>query len=429
MKKYNLFLLSLISVFLFLNYANALNSNLIGTWQGKLEVPGQHLRILFHCSLDENNQLIAQMDSPDQGAKGIPVNSVLYSDGEVLFSVKSIGGEYTGKLQDGDNNIEGTWKQSGYEFPLNLKKGTIEPVTRFQKESGKTSIVDSDVILETPTGKLFGTLEIPNIDPPFPVALIIAGSGPTDRDGNNPRLKNNSLKMLANELLKNGIATLRYDKRGIGKSKNAGLKESSLRFENYIEDANGWSDFLEQDSRFGDIVIIGHSEGSLIGMISSQQKNVAKFISIAGAGQSADKILKEQLMKQPQAVWEQASPILTKIVKGDTVENVPPMLNSIFRPSVQPYMISWIKYDPQKEIAELEKPVLIIHGTTDIQVSLADADRLAKANPQAEKQIIDGMNHIMKEAELERQKNLQTYSQPELPLKTGLGKIIVDFIK
>jgi len=429
MKKYNLFLLSLISVFLILNYANASDNKLIGTWQGNLDVSGQPLRILFHCSLDENNQLIAKMDSPDQGAKGIPVSSVLYKDGDVLFSVESIGGVYTGKLQDGDKNIKGTWKQGGYELPLNLKKSTIEPIARSRKKSAKTSKVDSDVILETPTGKLFGTLEIPNIDPPFPVALIIAGSGPTDRDGNNPRLKNNSLKMLANELLKNGIATLRYDKRGIGKSKNAGLKESDLRFENYIEDANGWCDFLEQDGRFGDIIIIGHSEGSLIGMISSQQKNVAKFISIAGAGQSADKILKEQLLKQPQVVWEQASPILGKIVNGDIVENVPPMLNSLFRPSVQPYMMSWFKYDPQKEIAKLEKPVLIIHGTTDIQVSLADADRLAKANPQAEKQIIDGMNHIMKEAELERQKNIQTYSQPGLPLKKGLGKIIVDFIK
>ncbi len=169
------------------------------------------------------------------------------------------------------------------------------------------------VILKTGTGKLEGTLLIPEAKVTIPVALIIAGSGPTDRDGNNPMMKNNSLKMLATELLKNGIASLRYDKRGISKSKNAGLKESDLRFENYIEDTEGWIEFLKQDKRFCEIIVIGHSEGSLIGIIASQQKNVAKFISIAGAGQSADKTIREQLEAQPLIVLEQASPILDKL--------------------------------------------------------------------------------------------------------------------
>lgn len=285
------------------------------------------------------------------------------------------------------------------------------------------------VTLKTETGDLEGTLLIPETDKVIPVAFIIAGSGPTDRDGNNPMMKNNSLKMLASELSNNEIASLRYDKRGIANSKNAGLKESDLRFENYIEDAEGWIDFLKQDNRFGDIIVIGHSEGSLIGMIASQQENVAKFISIAGPGQSADKTITEQLKSQPPIVLEQSSPILNKLVQGETVENVPPMLNSLFRPSVQPYMISWFKYDPQKEIAKLEKPVLIIQGSTDIQVSVKDAEKLAKANQNAGKQIIKGMNHIMKEAELDRQKNIQTYNQPELPLIPELIKVIVDFIK
>jgi alpha-beta hydrolase superfamily lysophospholipase len=242
-------------------------------------------------------------------------------------------------------------------------------------------------------------------------------------------MKNNSLKMLAKELMLNGIATLRYDKRGIGESKNARTNESDLRFENYIEDAEGWISLLEQDNRFGDIIIIGHSEGSLIGMVASQHNNVSKYISIAGCGQTADKIIKEQLKSQPPLVLEKALPILAKLVDGETVENVPQMLNSLFRPSIQPYMISWIKYNPKEEIAKLEKPVLIIQGTTDIQVSTEDAERLANANPKAKKQMIDGMNHIMKEAALDRQKNIQTYNQPELPLKSELINIIVDFIK
>ena len=285
------------------------------------------------------------------------------------------------------------------------------------------------VTLTTESGTLEGTLLIPETKAMIPAALIIAGSGPTDRDGNNPMMKNNSLKMLSTELLKNGISTLRYDKRGIGKSKNAGLKESDLRFENYIEDAKGWIKFLKHNKGFDQIIVIGHSEGSLIGMIASQEKDVDKFISIAGVGQSADKTIREQLKAQPAIVLEQSTPILNKLIQGKMVKNVPPMLTSLFRPSVQPYLISWFKYDPQKEIAKLKKPVLIVQGSTDIQVSVKDADKLAKANQKAKKQIIKGMNHFLKEAELDRQKNIQTYNQPELPLKTELIKVLIDFIK
>jgi len=149
------------------------------------------------------------------------------------------------------------------------------------------------VILNTETGNIEGTLMMPPSNPTKTIALIIAGSGPTDRDGNNPAMKNNSLKMLAIELNKNGIASLRYDKRGIGKSMQAGLKEADLRFENYVNDAKKWTVYLKNKLKFNNIIVIGHSEGSLIGMIASQNNIVSKFISIAGAGQSADKIIRE----------------------------------------------------------------------------------------------------------------------------------------
>ncbi len=285
------------------------------------------------------------------------------------------------------------------------------------------------VHLETKTGTLEGSLIVPEGETGIPVALIIAGSGPTDRDGNNPAMKNNSLKLLATGLLKNGIASLRYDKRAIGQSSEAGLKEGDLRFEHYIEDAKGWIEFLRIDKRFRQIIVIGHSEGSLIGMVASHEKDVDKFISIAGAGQSVNKILKEQLKAQPPEVLDIALPIIDKLVKGETVSNVNPMLYSLFRPSVQPYMISWFKYDPIKEIAKLKIPVLIIQGSTDIQVSEKDAKMLALANQKSEKKIIKGMNHIFKEVELDRIKNLQTYNQPELPIKPELIKVIDAFIK
>jgi len=288
---------------------------------------------------------------------------------------------------------------------------------------------EEEITLETKTGDIKGSLLIPSVLEKTAVVLIIAGSGPTDRNGNNPMMTNNSLKMLAKELQKNGIASVRYDKRGIGESKNSGLQESDLRFEHYVKDVEQWIKLLKENVRFSDVIVLGHSEGSLIGMIASQKNEVKKFISVAGVGISAGDILRQQLKVQPQFVLNQSLPIIEKLENGEIEENVPQMLYSLFRPSVQPYMISWFKYDPQKEIAKLDKPILIIQGTTDIQVSVSDADKLALANNKSQKQIIEGMNHILKEAKADRQKNIQTYSIPDLPLKKELIEVIVNFIE
>lgn len=282
--------------------------------------------------------------------------------------------------------------------------------------------------LKTQTGEIEGTLAMPDSNLPVPVVLIIAGSGPTDRDGNNPVMKNNSLKMLSAELAKKGIASLRYDKRGIAKSQPAGIKEADLRFEMYINDAADWIKLLVQNKKFSQVVVIGHSEGSLIGMVASQDPKVAKFISLAGAGQAADQIIREQLKAQPPFVLEQSTPILDELVKGNTVENVPPMLNALFRPSVQPYMISWFKFDPQIEIAKIKKPVLIVQGTTDIQVSVDDAKRLQAAKTDAKMVLVEGMNHIFKNAEADQMKNMQTYNQPDLPINAELIDVIYKFV-
>ena len=288
---------------------------------------------------------------------------------------------------------------------------------------------EEEITLKTKTGDIKGSLLVPSNSEKASVVLIISGSGPTDRNGNNPNMTNNSLMMLANELKKNGIASLRFDKRGIGESTSSGMQESDLRFENYVNDVKGWVDLLKESNKFSKIIVLGHSEGSLIGMIASQKAEVEKFISVAGAGNSAGDIIREQLKAQPAFVLNQSLPIIEKLENGEREENVPQMLYALFRPSVQPYMISWFKYDPQIEIAKLNKPVLIVQGTTDIQVSVLDADKLASANNKAQKQIIEGMNHILKEAEMDRLKNIQTYSMPDLPLKKPLIEIIVKFIE
>lgn len=287
---------------------------------------------------------------------------------------------------------------------------------------------ESVVTLDTGTGLLEGTLLISSAPDSTSVALIIAGSGPTDRNGNNPRMTNNSLRMLAHGLSEAGISSVRYDKRGIAKSKKAGPKESDLRFENYIDDASSWINYLSEQDRFKEIIVIGHSEGALIGMVASKHDAVRKFISLAGPGRNLDEIIREQLREQPPKLLEQTTPILDKLKQGELVDDVPKALKALFRPSVQPYLISQLKYDPAVEIAKLSKPVLVVQGTTDIQITEKDADLLAGNNDNASKVVIDGMNHVLKSASTDRKSNLKTYNEPDLPISPALLDAVEQFL-
>ena len=283
------------------------------------------------------------------------------------------------------------------------------------------------IVLETPTGNIEGTLLVPSKEH-SPLVLIIAGSGPTDRDGNNISLQNNSLKMIAQGLYMNDIASFRFDKRGISRSAAAGMSEEDLRFEHYIEDVQQWCSLLKEDSRFSSFIILGHSEGSLIGMIASQTVSPDKFISLAGPGFSMQATLRRQLADQPVYILSMSLPIIEQLEKGKTVDSVPPLINMLFRPSIQPYLISTFKYDPVIEISKVQSPALIVQGTTDIQIQVEDAKKLAAANSNSELVIIEGMNHILKEADANRFLNLRTYGDPNLELKQGLVEKITKFI-
>jgi pimeloyl-ACP methyl ester carboxylesterase len=285
----------------------------------------------------------------------------------------------------------------------------------------------SSVTLTTPTGTLSGTLTVPEGSARIPVALIIAGSGPTDRYGNSPMLpgRNNAYKQLAEALAADGVASLRYDKRGIAASRAAGATESALRFDMYADDAAAWIDELRRNGRFSRVIVIGHSEGSLIGMLAAKKAHADAFVSIAGVARRASDVLRDQLRPQigsMPALWEGSEFILGMLEKGTTVETLPaavvavPPVASLYRPSVQPYMISWLKYVPSQEIAALSMPVLLIQGTTDIQVAVEEAKALKAAKPDAELVLIEGMNHVMKTAPADRALNAATYSNPDLPI-------------
>lgn len=408
----------------FLTSLTMFGQDITGQWNGILKVQGIQLRIVFNI-IKTDNGYRSTMDSPDQGANGIPVTTTSFEHSILKLAVINAKIEYEGTLKE-NNNIIGNFMQAGQSFTMNLTREQIETVKAIRDSINKdTNFVETQLILQTKTGQIFGTLTTPKEFTKIPLALIIAGSGPTDRNCNGPMIKCDAYKKLAYRLAENNIASLRYDKRGIAESKAAMKNESDIRFDDYVNDAKEWIRTLKQDKRFSKVIVIGHSEGSLIGMIAATTAD--KFISIAGAGQSADKIIKEQLSAQPKEVQDLSYPIIDSLTKGKTVDNVNPMLNSLFRLSVQPYLISWFKYDPQIEIQKLIIPILIIQGTNDIQVTVADAKRLSKASPKANLILINKMNHIFRVVDGDRQANIASYNDASLPLADELVKDITSF--
>lgn len=287
------------------------------------------------------------------------------------------------------------------------------------------------VRLETPTGTLHGTLLLPAGGGPVPVALLVAGSGPTDRDGNSAVLpgRNNSLKLLAEGLAARGIASVRYDKRGIGESRSAAVSEAEVRFDHFVDDAAGWLRQLDADPRFTRVVVVGHSEGSLIGMLAAQRAPVDGVVSLAGPARRASDILRDQLRgRLPPELAERSEHILTRMEAGERVDSVPAPLMVLYRPSVQPFLASWMRYTPAEEVARLTVPVLIVQGTTDLQVPVEEARALQGALPAAKLTVVEEMNHVLKAVPADPARQQASYGDPALPLAPGLVEAIAGFI-
>ncbi len=291
--------------------------------------------------------------------------------------------------------------------------------------------VPEAVEMRTPTGTLHGALDLPAQKGPWPVVLIHAGSGPTDRDGNSAFTKNDCLKLVGQALAAEGYACLRIDKRAIGKSAGAAVKEEELRVTTYSDDVILWVKWLRADKRFGRVGFIGHSEGSLVGSLAAEAKFDA-FVSLCGAGRPFGTVIREQLKKNlPKEKFEAADAVLKELEAGREVKETPKDLAALFRPSVQPYLISMLKPDPAAELAKLKCPVLIVSGTTDIQVTEADSKALLAAKKEASGVRLKEMNHVLKEvvgtALLVQD---ASYKNPELPLHPKLiGELAGFFAK
>ncbi len=298
-------------------------------------------------------------------------------------------------------------------------------------------LVGEAIELNTDSGTLYGTIDLPAGNGPWPIVLIHPGSGPTDRDGNSrlstQTLSNDSLKLLGRGLASRGIAALRIDKRGVAASGKAVLKERDLRVETYVDDAAAWIALLRRDPRFGKFGIIGHSEGTLIGLMAAKKEKVDAIVCLCGLARPLQDVLRVQLKGAlPKELYEACEKIMVELAAGREVpeKDVPTSLTALFRPSVQPYLISEFQLDPAKIVAELTVPVLVVSGTADIQVTLEDGKRLAAAKPACTLLEIEGMNHVLKHAEKTgRLEQLPLYMDPSIPLEPKLLVGLEAFLK
>jgi pimeloyl-ACP methyl ester carboxylesterase len=297
-------------------------------------------------------------------------------------------------------------------------------------QAGTPVVLQRPISLDTGTGELFGTLLLPKSSSPVPVVLIIAGSGPTDRDGNNPDGgRNDSLKRLAVILAKHNIASVRYDKRGVAASKPATPDERDLSIEKYVADAQAWGRKLKADPRLGKLIVMGHSEGALVAALGAEQAGASAVISIAGTGRPVDQVVREQLQDRlPPPLLARSEELIEEMKAGKTDDNVPPVLEVVFRRSVQPYLISLFRQNPAKAFGKLTVPTLIIQGRNDMQVGVGDAELLHQAKPDSDIAIIDGMNHVLRIVPNDIKRQLASYKDPQLPLASEVSDRILKFI-
>jgi len=293
------------------------------------------------------------------------------------------------------------------------------------------SPVSTPVELASTPAALHGTLLTPE-GQTRAAAVILPGSGPTDRDGNSAQfgIRASTYRLLAEGLAERGVASIRIDKRGIGESAAAGPAEVDLRFNAYADDARAWA--AEAASKTGQPCawLIGHSEGALVALAGAANGDakICGLVLLSGAGRPAGDVLREQLTALPEPLKTCAYDALTELEAGRLVADPPAELAALFRPSVQPYLISWLALDPAKLAAAYDGPIFVGQGATDIQVSPADAEAIKVAQPRATLVVWDDVNHVLKPAPADRAANVATYMDPALPLAPDVVEAVANFM-
>ena len=287
---------------------------------------------------------------------------------------------------------------------------------------GFGQIKTEDILLKNDSIELPGTLSY--TEEGTPLVIWIHGSGNIDRNGNQlPYVKANYIKQIRDSLNLKHIAFFSFDKRTANAKNQKFLKNITIN--NFVSDINLIIDHFKKDKRFTKIVTIGHSQGSLLGMLTS--KKVDKYISLAGPAESVDKTIIKQINKQSTVLAATAKAHFKELKETQNIKEINPMLISIFAPQNQSFMLSWMQYNPSEEIKKVKIPTLIINGTKDLQVSTNAAEELHQNCSNSKITLISNMNHVLKDIKNDKD-NLRSYSDPSTPLSKVLIEKIVEFI-
>jgi len=277
-------------------------------------------------------------------------------------------------------------------------------------------------------GNIDAVLTMPaDVDRP-PVALLIAGSGSTDHDGNGPQAKPATLKKLSEQLVARKIATLRYDKRGAPGWKPEFGKPEDFRFKDFVDDAAAIVNYLRSSGKFSRLVVIGHSEGGLVAILTARKVPIDRLVLLVTAARRQGDLVKAQLERK-QIPPDILDPILTaidSIMAGQIVD--PPPKGLAIAPSMQPSLASAFVEDPIDPLKSIDRPTLIVGGGRDLQVARLDFAALSAASPLAKTLWLPEMNHVLVDVG-DDDDNFAAYNQPERPLDATLIDTIAAFIQ
>lgn len=390
-------------IILIINYQISSSQEITGTWNGVLKVQGMQLRLVFKVTKFENGYS-STMDSPDQGAKNIPVTNTTFENSKVKFEVTNAKIEYNGELSD--NKIVGTFKQGSQEFPMNLSKNALEKeiLKRPQEPTKPYSYYSEDVTFQNTKANisLSGTLTLPKKNGFFPSVILITGSGPQNR--NEELLGHKPFLVISDYLTKKGIAVFRYDDRGIGDSKGDFKTATTADFATDVESAIAYLQTRKEINK-NKIGLVGHSEGGLIAsIVASKSKDISFIILLAGTGIQGDKLLllQQELISKANGTSEadikksnqtnakliemvvqsnnnqklktDLTNLMNETLKNDTSVEIPNGLTKEEFISMQvnqissPWMRYFIKFNPAISLGKIKCPILAVNGEKDLQV-------------------------------------------------------------
>ncbi len=304
---------------------------------------------------------------------------------------------------------------------MKKKHSTLLIILLFISVANSQKLVEKKIIINK---HVEGTLLTPKPLLASSLVIFIGGSGPVDRNGNQIFAENDMLKKIASSLTNKGISTFRYDKRVVKQINTKNMDEEIL-FDDFVEDTKSAINFFRQT--YDKIIIAGHSQGSLVGLLALDEK-VAGFISMNGAGQTIDEIIKTQITKSAPSLANQTIDVLNKLKKGETTTNYPIALESIFNIKTQPFLISWMKYNPSEIIKKINIPCLIIAGENDLQMDVSESIMLDKSAQNSKLILIKKMNHILFKIDGNKLENLKSYNNKNLKVAEEVIEGILDFI-